>query len=84
MAVLMYPGDRVFTLMPYWPHSCATDRHSCCTAALLLLYAEHVNPWKERCQRLSKYTQADRSGRGARRYIRRRAQDLRGWQYHLT
>lgn len=56
MAVLMYPGDRVFTLMPYWPHSCATDRHSCCTAALLLLYAEHVNPWKERRQLLSKYT----------------------------
>lgn len=59
MAVLIYPGDRVFTLMPYWPHSCATDRHNCCTAALLLLYAEHVNPWKRRCQLSSKYTQAD-------------------------
>lgn len=44
MAVLMYPGDKVFTLIPYWPHSCATERHSCWTAALLLLYAEHVKP----------------------------------------
>lgn len=58
MAVLMYPGDKVFTLIPYWPHSCATERHSCCTAALLLLYAEHVNPWEERRQLLSKHIQA--------------------------
>lgn len=56
MAVLMYPGDKVFTLIPYWPHSCATERHSCWTAALLLLYAEHVNPWRRRCQLLSKHS----------------------------
>lgn len=29
MAVRMYPGERVLTRMPYWPHSCATLRHSC-------------------------------------------------------
>jgi hypothetical protein len=60
MAVLIYPGDKVFTLIPYWPHSWATERHSCCTAALLLLYAEHVKPftnWRQLLSNTTRYSQ---------------------------
>jgi hypothetical protein len=39
MAVRMYPGERVFTRMPYWPHSAAKLRASWMTAALEGLYA---------------------------------------------
>lgn len=37
IAVLIYPGDKVLTRMPYFPHSWAKDRDSCSTAALLVL-----------------------------------------------
>lgn len=42
------PGDKVLTRMPYCPHSWATERHICCTAALLELYAVQVRPWIQR------------------------------------
>lgn len=45
IAVLMYPGDKVLTLIPDWPHSCANDRHICCTAAFEELYAVHCRPY---------------------------------------
>ena len=37
IAVTMYPGEMVFTRMPYWPHSEARLRPNWMTAALLAL-----------------------------------------------
>ena len=37
MAVTIYPGERVLTRMPYWPHSEARFRASWSTPALLAL-----------------------------------------------
>lgn len=44
IAVTIYPGDIVLTLIPYWPHSDARFFANCKTPALEALYAGQIRP----------------------------------------